>query len=68
MYPKKRMRTVIITGSKIKKVLVLVGVFCFAGILFTISNAVSEISGPSGEAGIKIISDSINDNILFAGI
>lgn len=62
MHLKKRMRTVIITGSRIKKIFVLFFVICFVGLLLLISDMVSEFAEPSGEVGIKIISDNVNDN------
>ena len=62
MHLKKRMRTVIITGSRIKKIFLLFVVVCFIGVLLLISNIVSDVSGPSGDLGIKIISGEVNDN------
>ena len=62
MHLKKRMRTVVITGNKIKKIFFVFLIVCVMGVLLIIASVLSEFSGPSGENGIKIISDTVNDN------
>lgn len=61
MYQKKRMRTFIITGEGIKKVLSVICIICIFAAAVGIIIKISNLPGPSAKVGINIISKSIND-------
>ena len=60
MYQKKNMRTVIINGKWIKRLVLGFILICVVGMIITLSGMVVKMFEISGNAGVEIISKSIN--------
>lgn len=61
MYQKKRIRTFVINGGGVKKMLSVLCIICILAGTVLGAGAISKLPKPSAEMGISIISKSIND-------